>query len=66
MQLSKEKDNSGLNQQSLTRIVAQSFNRRAYTGQKIIHWEHSWVKSRVIPGTKAGSNKKEGESKVNY
>ena len=57
MQLSKEKDNPGLNRQRLARIVAQSFNRRAYTGRKIIHWERSWVKSRVIPGTKAGSNK---------
>ena len=57
MQLSKEKDNPGLNRQSLARIVAQSFNRRAYTGQKIKHLERSWVKSCVIPSIKAGSNK---------
>ncbi len=57
MQLSKEKDNPGLNRQSLARIMAQSFNRWEYTGRKIIHWERSWVKSRVILSTKAGSNK---------
>ncbi len=57
MQLSKEKDNPGLNRQSLARIVAQSFNGRAYTGRKIIHLERSFVKSRVIPSTKAGFNK---------
>ncbi len=57
MQLSKGKDNPGLNRQSLARIVAKSFNRRAYTGQKIKHLERSWVKSRVIPSIKAGSNK---------
>lgn len=57
MQLSKEKDNPDLNRQGLARFLAQSFNRRAYTGRKIIHWERSCVKSRVIPGTKARSNK---------
>ncbi len=57
MQLSKEKDNPGLNRQILARTVAQNFNRRAYTGQKIIHLERSWVKSHVIPSTKAVSNK---------
>ena len=57
MQLNKEKDNPGLNRQSLARIVAQSFNRRAYTGRKVIQWERLWVKSRTIPGTKAGLNK---------
>ena len=48
MQLSRKKDNPGLNRQSLARIVAQSFNRRAYTGRKIIHWERSWIKFRVV------------------
>ncbi len=38
MQLNKEKDNPGLNQQGLAQIVTNSFNRRAYTGRKIIHW----------------------------
>ena len=37
MQLNKKKDNLGLNRQSLAQIVAQSFNRQVYTGQKIIH-----------------------------
>ena len=57
MQLSKKKDNQSLNQQSLARIVAQSFYRQVYTSRKIIHLERSWVKFRVIPGTKARSNK---------
>ncbi len=57
MWLSKKKDNPILDRQSLAQIVAQSLNRRAYTGQKIIHLERSWVKYRVIPSTKAGSNK---------
>ena len=39
MQLNKEKDYPGLNQESLAQIVAQSFNRRAYTGRKIIQWD---------------------------
>lgn len=57
MKLNKEKDNSGLNQQGLARILAQSFNSQPYTGQKIIQWGRSWVKSCTIPGTKAGLNK---------
>ena len=36
MQLNKEKDNPGLNRQGLAKLVAQSFNRRAYTGRKIV------------------------------
>ena len=43
MQLSKEKDNPGLNQQSLAKFVAQSFNRRAYIGQRTIQWERFWM-----------------------
>ena len=57
MQLSKDKDNPGLNRQNLAQIVAQSFNRQEYTGWKIIHWKRSRVKSCVIADTKAGSNK---------
>ena len=57
MQLNKEKNNPGLNRQSLAQLVAQSFNRRACTGRKIIQWERSWMNSRTIPGTKAGTNK---------
>lgn len=57
MKLGKKKDNPDLNQQSLARIVAQNFNRQAYTGRKIVQWEQLWVKSCVIPGTKAGTNK---------
>ena len=38
MQLNKKKDNPGLNRQGLAQIVANSFNRRAYTGRKIIQW----------------------------
>lgn len=54
MQLnSNEKDNPGLNRQELARIVAQSFNKRTYTGRKIVQWERSWMKHRVIPRTKA-------------
>lgn len=57
MQLNKEKDNLGLKRQGLARIVAQNFNKQAYTGRKIIQWERSWVKTRTIPSTKAGLNK---------
>lgn len=35
MQLSKEKDNPFLNRQELAQLVAQSFNKRRYTGRKI-------------------------------
>lgn len=52
MQFNKEKDNPGLNRQGLAKIVAQSFNRHAYTGRK-----RSWVKDRVIPRTIAGTTK---------
>ena len=55
--MNKEKDNPDLNRQCLAQIVANSFNRQAYTGRKIIHWERSWVKDRTIPGTKAGKHK---------
>ena len=41
----------------MTQIVANSFNRRAYTGRKIIQWERSWVKNRTIPSTKAENHK---------
>ena len=54
MKLNKKKDNPGLNRQDLAQIVANSFNRQAYTGRKIIEWERSWVKDRTIPGTKGG------------
>ena len=57
MQLNKKKDNPGLNRQSLAQIVAKSFNRRAYTGRKIVLWERSWVKHRTIRSTKAGKHK---------
>ena len=59
MQLNKEKDNPQLNRRKLARIVAQSFNKRRYTGRKIIQWERSWVKLRVIPDTKAGNRKRD-------
>lgn len=57
MQLNKEKDNPQLNRRKLAQIVAQSFNKRSYTGRKIVQWERSWVKSRVIPDTKGGNQK---------
>ncbi len=41
MQLSKKKDNPGLNRQNLAQIVTQSFNGQAYTDQKIKHLERS-------------------------
>ena len=56
MQLNKEKDNPGLDQQGLAQIVAQSFNRRAYTKRKIIEWEKCWMKTRKIPSTNAGKH----------
>ncbi len=37
IELSKEKDNPGLNRQNLARIVTQSFNTREYTGRKILY-----------------------------
>lgn len=36
MQLNKKKDNPDLNRQELAQIVTESFNKRAYTGRKII------------------------------
>ena len=57
MQLNKEKDNPYLNRRQLARIVVQSFNKRSYTGRRIIQWERSWVKDRVILNTKAGNQK---------
>ena len=54
MQLNKEKDNPGLNRESLAQIVANSFNRWAYTGRKIIQWERCLVKHCTILGKKAG------------
>ena len=56
MQLNKEKDNPGLDRQSLAQIVAQSLNRRAHTGRKIIQLERSRMKTRNIPCTKAGKH----------
>lgn len=44
MRLNKKKNNPDLDRQDLAQIVANSFNRRAYTGRKIIQWEHCWVK----------------------
>ena len=57
MQINKGKNTLDLDRQGLARIVAQSFNKKAYTGRKIVEWERSWVKHRVIPNTKAGNNK---------
>ena len=57
MYLNKEKDNPQLNRRKLAQIVAQSFNKRRYTERKIVQWERSWVKLRVIPNTKAGNGK---------
>lgn len=58
MQLNKEKNIVQLDRQGLARIVAQSFNRQAYTGRKIAQWERSWVKYRKFPNTKAGGDKR--------
>ena len=55
MQLNKEKDNLHLTRRDLAQIVAQSFNKKRYTGKKIVQWERSWVKLRVIPDIKAGN-----------
>lgn len=57
MQVNKEKDSPGLTRQKLARIVAQTFNKRTYTGQKIVQWERSWMTDRVILCTKARTNK---------
>ena len=57
MQLNKEKDNPHLNRQQLAQIVAQSFNKRSYTGQRIVQWERSWGKDWVIPNAKAENQK---------
>ena len=57
MQLNKEKDNPHLNRRQLAQVVAQSFNKRSYTGRRIVQWERSWVKDRVIPNTKEGNQK---------
>ena len=41
MQSNKEKDNSHLTRTDLAQIVAQSFNKKKYTGRKIVQWERS-------------------------
>lgn len=57
MQLNKKKDNRQLNMRGLAQVVTQNFNKKGYTGRKIVQWECSWVKLRVIPNTKAGNKK---------
>ena len=57
MQLNKKKDNLQYDRQALARIVAQNFNKRKYTGRKIVQWERFWMKLRVISTTKAGHKK---------
>lgn len=54
MQLSRKHQ---LNRQDLARLVAQSFNKGAYTGRKIVQWERSWVEHRLIPNATTGRNK---------
>ena len=54
MQMNKKKDNPDINRRGLAQIVAQSFNKRAYTGRKIVQWERLWVRDRIIPRTKVG------------
>ena len=54
MQMNKKKDNPGINRRGSAQIVAQSFNKRAYTGRKTVQWERLWVKDHIIPCTKAG------------
>ena len=58
IQLNKEKNIIQLDWQDLAQIVAQSFNRQAYIGRKIVQGERSWVKDKVISSTQAGGNKK--------
>ena len=57
MQLNKERDNPQYNQQALAQIVAQSFNKGKYTRRKIVQWERSWMKLRVIPPIEAEHKK---------
>ena len=59
MQLNKEKDNPQCDRQALAQMVAQSFNKRKYTGRKVVQWERSWMKFRVIPTTEAGHKKRD-------
>ncbi len=56
MKLNKTKDDPGSHWQGSAQVVVNSFNRRAYTGRKIIQWERSWVQNYTIPGTKAGKH----------
>jgi ABC-type ATPase with predicted acetyltransferase domain len=37
--------------------VAKDYNRREYTGRKIVKWEKEWVQNRRIPESKAGKHK---------
>lgn len=57
LQHNKHKDNPGKDRRDLACIVSQNFRRRHHTGRKIIKWERSWIASRTIPETKAGSHK---------
>ena len=57
LQQNKDRDNPGKHRQDLARIVSQNFRRRNHTARKIIQWEKSWIASRVILETKAGSHR---------
>ena len=54
MQMNRKKDNPGLNRRGLAQIVAQSFNRWAYTGRKIEQSERLLLKACTIPRTNVG------------
>lgn len=38
-------------------MVAASFNRRSWTGRKIVRWERHWMTNRTIPESKAGKHR---------
>jgi hypothetical protein len=41
----------------IAEMVAASFNRRSWTGRKIVRWERHWMKNRTIPESKAGKHR---------
>jgi len=57
----KEKDenpqSSPESRQEMAKEVAKDYNRRGYTGRKIVQWEKEWVQNRKIPESKAGKHK---------
>ena len=52
----RRKEFPNIDRRGLAKIVASTNRKGSYTGTKIIQWERSWIKDRIIPDTKAGKH----------